>query len=492
MRLFQNAVTYNSRIALISNGESFSYDELLKTSYRIAKNILGSRNDLDEARITFLIEPSFDYTAVLYGIWMAGGIAVPLCVQHPLASMKYVVEDAQAEMVISDKKYEFMAKELADKSGIPFLSVDFLNQVLDRTLPKIDPDRRAMIIYTSGTTNKPKGVVTTHRHIQAQITTLVSAWEWTEEDRILNVLPLHHVHGIVNVMLCALWSGACCEFLPKFDAGDVWLKLSSGELTLFMGVPTMYFKLITKWEDSSPQSQRLFSEEVSKLRLMVSGSAALPVSVLEKWREITGHTLLERYGMTEIGMGLSNSYRGERRAGHVGLPLPGVELKLVDSEYNELSNGIPGEILIKGPSVFEEYWNKPDATQEAFTEDGWFKTGDMAVFNEGSYKILGRNSVDIIKSGGYKISALEIEDVLRKHPEINDCAVVGIPDEEWGEVVAAGIISTGDSIDVENLTHWIKEYLPTYKIPRKYTFLKALPRNVLGKVVKTKVKDLFS
>jgi len=185
-----------------------------------------------------------------------------------------------------------------------------------------------MILYTSGTTSKPKGVVTTHANIEAQITGLVNAWEWEKDDYILNILPLHHVHGIINVMSCALWSGACCEFLPKFDAKTVWKIIESGRLTLFMAVPTIYYKLISYWEEASSEEQQKMSKAASKLRLMVSGSAALPVPVLEKWRSISSQTLLERYGMTEIGMGLSNSYRNERRPGHVGLPLPSVEMRL--------------------------------------------------------------------------------------------------------------------------------------------------------------------
>ena len=258
-----------------------------------------------------------------------------------------------------------------------------------------------------------------------------------------------------------------------------------------MGVPTMYYKLIRFWDNCEPELQERYSRAASKMRLMVSGSAALPVSVLEKWMKITGHVLLERYGMTEIGMGLSNSYRGERRAGHVGLPFKGVQIKLVDQDLNEVPQGSSGQILIKGPSVFEEYWNKPEETKKAFTEDGWFITGDVAVYNNNSYKILGRNSVDIIKSGGYKISALEIEDVMRRHPKISDCAVVGIPDEEWGELVVAAVVAVKSTTDIDKIADWLKHQLPAYKVPRHYEIVKDLPRNVLGKVVKPEVKKLF-
>jgi malonyl-CoA/methylmalonyl-CoA synthetase len=227
-------------------------------------------------------------------------------------------------------------------------------------------------------------------------------------------------------------------------------------------------------------------------RLMVSGSAALPVSVLEEWKQISGQILLERYGMTEMGMAISNPYDGERRPGYIGQPLPEVEIRLADENNNPVRGGTQGEIQIKGPNVFKEYWGRPKETADSFTEDGWFKSGDIAVFENGSYKILGRNSVDILKSGGYKISALEIEEVLRNHPDIKDCAVVGIPDLEWGEIVGASLVPENKEIDLEELTGWLKEKLPGYKIPRQYIIQEDLPRNVLGKVTKNELKKIFT
>lgn len=224
---------------------------------------------------------------------------------------------------------------------------------------------------------------------------------------------------------------------------------------------------------------------------MVSGSAALPVSVLEQWREISGHTLLERYGMTEMGMAISNPYRGERKPGSIGQALPGVQIRLADENGQIVPEGTPGEIQVKGPNVFSEYWGKLGETEKAFTADGWFFTGDIAVLESGSYRILGRNSVDIIKSGGYKISALEIEEVLRTHPMVKDCAVIGIPDDEWGEVVAAGIVSGNEPLNVEEIRNWLKGQMPAYKLPRQFMELEELPRNVLGKVTKNAIKDLF-
>jgi len=438
-----------------------------------------------------MISPGFDYVAAQWGIWRAGGIAVPLCVLHPLETLKYVIEDTDSQTLIVSEKYRDILLSLVKKRNMRLIMINEAKAFSPKKLLQITPQRRAMILYTSGTTSKPKGVVTTHANIEAQISTLTEAWAWQADDHILNVLPLHHVHGIINAMSCAFWVGACCEFLPKFDAGQVWQKFCSKTLTLFMAVPTIYFKLITHWEAFATAEQTQMSASFDGMRLMVSGSAALPVSVLEKWRNITGHTLLERYGMTEIGMALSNLYKGERRAGHVGLPLPGVDLRLVDNEGKKVEEGTQGEIQVKGKSVFREYWNKPEATEKAFTEDGWFKTGDIAVWNAGNYKILGRDSVDIIKSGGYKISALEIEEILRKHPDIKECAVVGVPNEEWGEIVAASLISDNKLLDFNDLKTWLKDELPTYKIPRFFIIQDELPRNTLGKVTKKSVVKLF-
>jgi malonyl-CoA/methylmalonyl-CoA synthetase len=263
-------------------------------------------------------------------------------------------------------------------------------------------------------------------------------------------------------------------------------------LNVFMAVPTIYFKLIAYWESLPTDQQTALTECMKKFRLMVCGSAALPVTVMEKWKLISGHTLLERYGMTEIGMALSNHYEGERKAGYVGLPLPGVQICLADEQYNLVKDGEPGEILVKGKNVFNEYWNKPEATAETFTKDGWFKTGDIAIVEDGYYRIMGRSSVDIIKSGGYKISALEIEEVLRTHEDIDDCAVVGIADDEWGELIVCALVPSNGSVDTASLNAWLRERMAPYKTPRKYLVIDELPRNAMGKVTKNDVKKRFA
>jgi len=372
-----------------------------------------------------------------------------------------------------------------------YVSTNALSGGARAALPGIAPSRRAMILYTSGTTGKPKGAVLTHGNIAAQVRSLVSAWGWREDDRILNVLPLHHVHGIVNVLTCALWVGATCELLPRFDADEIWDRLASGEVTLFMAVPTIYARLITAWEGAEEDRRRGWNEGCRRLRLMVSGSAALPVSTLERWREITGHVLLERYGMTEIGMALSNPLDGTRVAGRVGTPLPGVEVRLVDERGAAVPEGQSGEIEVRGPGVFREYWNQPEATRATFRGD-WFRTGDLAVFEDGRYRILGRSSVDIIKSGGFKISALEIEECLRQHPAVEDCAVVGLDDPEWGQRIAAVVrLRPGAKAGPAELQAWARERLAPYKVPREVRLVGALPRNAMGKVFKPDVARLF-
>jgi malonyl-CoA/methylmalonyl-CoA synthetase len=225
---------------------------------------------------------------------------------------------------------------------------------------------------------------------------------------------------------------------------------------------------------------------------MVSGSAALPVSVLERWREMTGHVLLERYGMTEIGMGLSNLLEGERFPGSVGVPLPGVEARVVNDEMIDVSPGTPGELLIAGPNVFSEYWRRPDETLAAFY-NGWFRTGDVVVVEDGRYRILGRRSVDIIKTGGYKVSALEIEEVLRTHSAIRECAVVGVPDAEWGERVCVAVeLADAATLEIGELRSWARDHLAPYKIPKDLEVVEALPRNTMGKVTKPAVAELFT
>jgi malonyl-CoA/methylmalonyl-CoA synthetase len=492
LQFVARARRHASRIAIVEPGQSYTYAALLSASARVTGVLLSGRSDLDEARVAFLTPADFSYVAVQWGVWRAGGIAVPLATSHPPAEWEYVLRDAAAEVAVVAPEFADALRPAAKRAGVTILTTrQTLESSAAGALPVVGPARRAMIVYTSGTTGRPKGVVTTHANLESQVTCLIQAWGWVPDDRILLVLPLHHIHGIVNVLGCALWAGAACEMLPAFDAEEVWDRLASGEITVFMAVPTIYRKLIAAWESAPPERQLAWSEGSSRLRLMVSGSAALPVQTLERWRGITGHTLLERYGMTEIGMALSNPLEGERRPGSVGRPLPGVQVQLVDESGRLVPPGTPGEIEVRGDNVFLEYWVRPDATRDAFRA-GWFRTGDVAVLENGAYRILGRTSADIIKTGGYKVSALEIEEVLRTHQDVQECAVVGMPDTEWGERVAAAVeLRVGATLELESLKTWARDRLAPYKIPRELRVVSTLPRNAMGKVIKPDVAALF-
>ncbi|XP_058135553.1 malonate--CoA ligase ACSF3, mitochondrial isoform X4 [Dasypus novemcinctus] len=409
--VFARALAFGDRLAVVDQHGRHTYRELYQRSLRLSREILRLRGcaggDLREERVSFLCANDASYLVAQWAAWMSGGVAVPLCRKHPATELEYFIRDSQSSLVIAGGEHAALVSPVAHRLGVPLLP-----------LPPADPgegaaepagreaqawewsDRGAMIIYTSGTTGRPKGVLSTHRNVEAVVTGLVHKWAWTKDDAILHVLPLHHVHGVVNKLLCPLWVGATCVMMPEFSAQQVWEKFLSSEpprINVFMAVPTIYAKLIDYYDKhfTQPHVQdfvRAVCEE--KIRLMVSGSAALPIPVLEKWRAITGHTLLERYGMTEIGMALSNPLAASRLPGSVGTPLPGVEVRIVsespqrghaaytvhaegDEHTTRVTPGFEekeGELLVRGPSVFREYWNKPEETKNAFTSDGWFKT----------------------------------------------------------------------------------------------------------------------
>ena len=498
LELVRRARSFGERVALTADGHDHSYDSLLAASEAIAASLLDGATDLGEERVAFFFPASFEYAAVQWGIWRAGGIAVPLSLSAADPELEHVITDAQVDRVIAPEDSLAKLQPLCDRLSKPLLSVEGISAEGISSgqpvpLPPLEGQRRAMILYTSGTTSKPKGVVSTHANIEAQITTLVEAWGWRSEDSIPLFLPLHHVHGIVNVMSCALWSGARVDCFGSFDAPAILERVADKQYSVFMAVPTIYVKLIQILESADEGDRTRYADGFAHMRLMVSGSAALPASVHEQWTGLTSQKLLERYGMTEIGMALSNPLEGERRPGAVGQPLPGVVIRLI-GESGELieAEGEPGEIQVQGPAVFCEYWNKPDVTRESFV-DGWFRTGDMAVLEDGYYRIMGRLSVDIIKSGGYKLSALEIEATLLTHPAIRECAVVGVPDDTWGEAVAVAIVANdGEPIELPALKEWATERMSAYKIPKSLLLLEGLPRNAMGKVTKRAVQDLFT
>lgn len=484
--------SFSNKLAIVDVSGSYTYNDIWENAQKIAQ-ILREMG-IKSKPILMMLPSGFDYVTCLCGIWLSGNMAVPVHISYTDEEINYLAQDTTTPLLIYDESI-WKPKNDVSNFNLKYITKTEIKENVktksaDSDLESFDLSTNALMIYTSGTTGKPKGVVMTHFQIDSQIRSLSLAWEWEESDRILNVLPMHHVHGLINITCCALYNGATVEMFPSFDASQVYHRMCSGELTLFMAVPTIYHKLISYFESLSADQQQQWQEKMSSFRLMVSGSAALPIPVLERWKEISRHTLLERYGMTEIGMALSNPLNGERRAGTVGQPLPFVEVKIMDEDGQEITQSeTAGELYVKGPTVFKEYWNRPQATKKAFS-DAWFKTGDVVAKSEdGYYKILGRMSSDIIKSGGYKISALEIENQILAHPNVKECAVVSLPDEQWGEVIAAAIIG---SVTEEELREWLNKKLANYKQPKRYLFVNELPKNAMGKVMKKEIQKWWN
>jgi malonyl-CoA/methylmalonyl-CoA synthetase len=478
--------------ALVAGQEQYTYDQVDLQVQRFASGILAGADDLSEERIAFLIPASPEYVTVMHGIWRAGGIAIPLNTASADAELEHCLTSTGVNRLIAVEPFLERIRPLCDKLGVVVsLVADHLSDNL-QPMPEVSADRRALIIFTSGTTNLPKGVVTTHKNINAQITTLVDAWAWSENDVIPLFLPLHHVHGIINVLSCALWAGATVHLMERLDIEKLCGEAVSGTYNLFMAVPTIYVKLIDHIEGLDAETAQPIKAAFGAMRLNVSGSAACPVAIFEAWQRLTGQVLLERYGMTEIGMALSNPYVGERRAGSVGQPFPGVTVQLFNEDHQPVTEASEsGEIRVKSDTVFLEYWNNPKATAESF-RDGWFCTGDIAVIEGGYFRIMGRSSIDIIKSGGYKLSALEIEGKLLAHPAIAEVAVLGIEDRTWGESVAAvAVLREGQTLNIEALKTWCEGKLSSYKLPKTLVITSELPRNAMGKIVKPKLKALF-
>ncbi|XP_033847813.1 malonate--CoA ligase ACSF3, mitochondrial [Periophthalmus magnuspinnatus] len=523
--VFARAASYEDKTAITDDSGAHSYKQLYSSSLWLAARIRAAlgcgTGDVGGKRISFLCGNDASYTVAQWAAWISGGTAVPLYRKHPPSELEYIICDSQSSLLVAGHSFADKLEPLAQKLGLPCLALpptsnlNSLDEVDTHEKSTIDDwnERSAMIIYTSGTTGRPKGVLHTHRSIQAMVQCLVSEWAWSKDDVILHTLPLHHVHGIVNKLLCPLSVGATCVMLPEFEPQKVWERLLSSKaprVNVFMAVPTIYSKLIQYYDQHFTQSHvRDFVKAVCKerIRLMVCGSAALPLPTLRRWEEITGHTLLERYGMTEIGMALSNPLKGPRIPGAVGLPLPGVEVRIAmnnsvsttiaegNHRETQVRPGLEakeGELLVRGASVFREYWNKPQETGESFTADGWFKTGDTAVYKDGVYWIMGRTSVDIIKSGGYKISALEVERHLLAHPDILDVAVVGAPDAVWGQKVTAVVeLKQGKNLTLSDLKIWAREHMAPYTIPTGLLLVDQMPRNQMGKVNKKELLRRF-
>jgi malonyl-CoA/methylmalonyl-CoA synthetase len=465
-----------------------SFAELYERALRAKSRLCAGAPSLGGKRTLLLASPGTDWVEAFFGIILGGGIAVPLSPLYPPRELAWLAQDAGAELAIVSADLQPAAAHLAEGRKV-VLTSDLASGPTAAAAAddSIDAGDVALLLYTSGTTGKPKGAMITHGNIAIQAEMLRAAWAFTEQDRLLHALPLHHMHGLCISLMTALLAGASIRMLAKFDATRVWEEIAGGHVTAWMGVPTMYQKLLEAFEAAAELDKLRWARAAGALRLSVSGSAALPVTLAERWRAIAGVIPLERFGMTEIGVGFSNPIDPERRqAGHVGYAVPGSEARLVDEAGNEMDTG-PGELWIRGPHVFAGYWQREEATREAF-QDGWFRTGDIAERGvNGALRLLGRTSVDILKSGGYKLSALEIEEALRENGAVAEVAVVGIADEAWGQRVVAVVVPAlgrKDDCEPDLLRAFLKERLAPYKVPRQILVTDALPRNAMGKVMK--------
>jgi malonyl-CoA/methylmalonyl-CoA synthetase len=339
-----------------------------------------------------------------------------------------------------------------------------------------------VIAYTSGTTGRSKGAILLHRNLVANIEAICEAWHWTADDHLLLTLPLFHTHGLMVGAHGTLFAGASAELRRKFEATEVYDALLEGSFTMFFGVPTMYTRLLREAE--------AHEERPRPLRLYVAGSAALSPQAFERFEELFGERILERYGMTETIMNLTNPYDGERRPGTVGGPFPGQEARVVDIETREpLPAGEVGEIEVRGPHVFEGYLNRPEATEEVFDKDGWFSTGDLGSVSEDGYYTISGRAKELIISGGYNVYPREVEEVIEGCPGVAEVAVVGLPDEEYGERVTAAVVREDPDLTAEKVTEFFRDEIANYKKPRRVIFVDGLPRNALGKVLKHKVRE---
>ncbi|HVY44342.1 MAG TPA: AMP-binding protein [Minicystis sp.] len=475
------------RIALEDEAGAKSFKDLWEAVLRARAVLCRGARSLEGARVAILASPGAGWVTAFFGVIASGGVAVPLSPLYPAAELAYFADDAGASAVVVSEDLREHARAVSPNRRVVSFGEIAGATAAPGPAPDLAPGDTALLLYTSGTTGKPKGARITHANVAQQAALLRDAWALAPDDGLLHALPLHHLHGLGISLLNVLLAGASARMLPRFDARRVWDELAGGSRSVWMAVPTMYQRLFEAFDAADAPTRARWAAGAARLRLATSGSAALPVTLAERWRALTGAIPLERFGMTEIGVGTSNPLDpSARRAGTVGRPLPTVETRLVGDDGADVERG-PGELLVRGPSVFAGYFGRDDATRAAF-RDGWFATGDVAERSDDGYvRLLGRTSVDILKSGGYKLSALEIEEALREHAAVREVAVVGVPDERWGErVVAAVVAAPGRAAEcsTDALRAFCRDRLPPYKIPREVVVLEALPRNALGKVQK--------
>ncbi len=439
----QSLIARRDQMALEWQGRTFTFGEIETRSNRVA-HALAERGFVKGDRLCVYLANRIELIDIYLACVKLGVIFVPVNILYREREIAHITSDAEPREMITAENVGGLTSEHSDRPRV-----------------RLDGDDAAAIIYTSGTTGTSKGAVLTHNNFLANTVNLLAAWQITPADRLLLALPLFHIHALGNGLHCWLASGCSMRLLERFDHRAAVDELLDYEPTLFFGVPTIYVRLL----DTPPDIARRIG---ARMRLFVSGSAALPAHVFDRFRELFGHDILERYGMTETFMNLSNPYAGERRPGTVGFPLPGISARIED-----------GELLIRGPNVFAGYWRRPDATSAAFTGDGFFRTGDLAsVSDDGYYTLLGRKS-DLIISGGFNIYPREIEELLLEQQGVREAAVIGIADALRGEVPVAYIVG---AFDAESLERVCRDQLASFKVPRRFMRVDSIPRTALGKV----------
>lgn len=438
-------------------------------------------------RVVLCLEAGIDHVCATLGTLRAGGVLVPASPAWTQDEFRHVARDSGASLVIAAGGEAAMNQS---EPAIPVLGPAEAATTggPPATLPVLKPADPALLIYTSGTTGRPKGVVLSHGGLLANFRAVATTWRWTERDRLLLTLPCFHLHGLGLGVLTSLLIGSSIVLRRRFVAEEIPHLLERYRCTLFFGVPTMYNRLVLL------PDRVLGNRDLSSMRLWVSGSAPLTEVTFERFRERFGFALMNRYGMTESGFVLSTRCDEERRGGVVGKPLPGMEIRIVDPERADGGSiadapaGEPGELLVRGPSLFSGYWNLPEETARAFLGP-YLRTGDLALQEpDGNVRILGRRSVDFIKSGGFRISAAEVEECLQEHPEVAEAAVVGLPDPDRGQIVVAAVTPRpGGTLSEEALIDWARKRLAPYKVPARVVFLQEIPRTGPGKFRKTEL-----
>jgi fatty acid CoA ligase FadD36 len=449
------------------DGTALSRSDLVGGATSVAERVAGAE------RVAVLATPSVSTVLAITGCLIAGVPFVPVPSDVGAAERRHMLTDSGVRA--------WLGPEPDELEGLPHIPVRLHARSWHR-YPEPAPQSTAMVIYTSGTTGAPKGVVVSRRAIAACIDGLAQAWQWTPDDVLVHGLPLFHVHGLVLGLLGSLRVGNRFVHTGKpTPAGYAKAATECGG-TLYFAVPTVWSRVVA---DQSA------AETLRPARLLVSGSAALPVPVFDQLEKLTGHRPIERYGASESLITVSTRADGERRPGWVGLPLAGIETRLLDDAGDPVPHDgeTVGKLQIRGATLFDGYLNRPEATAEVFDADGWYRTGDVAVIDGGGmHRIVGRESVDLIKSGGYRIGAGEIETSLLGHPGVQEAAVVGMPDEDLGQRIVAFVVGSSD-LKTDELINFVAQDLSIHKRPREVRFVDALPRNAMGKVVKKQLLD---